>query len=153
MRPPPPPRAPASAPRSRPCSRPGGPSPLHCLLSSPPCCRTRPKTLPDPAPLAGWQRPCGAPPGPRIGGRPRGSNSRHRGGPRAGASVARQGQQGYDGCVGECEKLRECGAPMGRPAPGPVISCSGFLCSRFSFLFFARLPVGVQASCRSLRAC
>ena len=36
-----------------------------------PCCITHPRTLPDPTPLAGWQRLSGAPPGPRIGGRPR----------------------------------------------------------------------------------
>ena len=56
----------------------------HAALSAPhalppaatPCrlpCPLPPPPPPSPAlaPLTGWQRPCGAPPGPRIGGRPR----------------------------------------------------------------------------------
>ena len=66
--------------------------PMHYLprplpATSPQCllCATSPRSsLPPPlpcappapseahAPLAGWQRPCGAPPRPRVGGRPRG---------------------------------------------------------------------------------
>ena len=59
----PPPRPPLRMPR-RPL-----PPVLPPLLA--PCCLTHPKTLPDPTPLTGWQRLSGAPPGPRIGGRPR----------------------------------------------------------------------------------
>ena len=92
-----PPRAPASAPPScRPCARPGDP-PMRPPLMSAPCCLPCPTTLPDPAHLSGWQRPCGAPPGPRIGGRPR--DIRTSGGPRTGASTERRDRDGCAGCV------------------------------------------------------
>ena len=42
---------------------------------------------------------------------------------------------------GWVREARECGAPMGRPAPGPVLSCFGLL-----FLFF--LPVFCVTACR-----
>ena len=62
---------------------PSAPTPSHtppCSSRCPPCTTSRshllpaaPPPPPSPAlaPLTGWQRPCGAPPGPRIGGRPR----------------------------------------------------------------------------------
>ena len=75
---------------STPLPHPQGPLPQlhpthpHAALSAPhalppaatPCrlpCPLPPPSPPSPAlaPLTGWQRPCGAPPGPRIGGRPR----------------------------------------------------------------------------------
>ena len=74
---------------STPMPHPQGPLPQlhtthpHAALSAPhalppaatPCrlpCPLPPPPPPSPAlaPLTGWQRPCGAPPGPRIGGRP-----------------------------------------------------------------------------------
>ena len=138
----PPPRSCPSPPRSRPCARPSGPSPLHCLLSSPPAAAPAPKpSLTLPLLQAGSAR-AARPQGPASAAGRVGSVNRRRGGPHAGASVARQGQQGYDGCVGECEHLSDCGTPTGRPAPGPVISCSGFSCS-CSFL-----PVICATACR-----
>ena len=65
----PPPRSCPSPPTAAPPRAPTAAPVLPPLLA--PCCLTHPKTLPSPTPLAGWQRPSGAPPGPRIGGRPR----------------------------------------------------------------------------------
>ena len=50
--------------------------PMHYLprplpATSPAHCPPPPPPSPALAPLTGWQGPCGAPPGPRIGGRPR----------------------------------------------------------------------------------
>ena len=71
-----------------PSTGPSAPTPSHtppCSSRCPPCTTSRSHSVPPPlptappppppspalAPLTGWQRPCGAPPGPRIGGRPR----------------------------------------------------------------------------------
>ena len=86
-----PPRAPASTPpAAAPASAPLPPHALPppiapCHL---PCPVTPPCLCPLP-PLTSWCRPSGAPPGPRIGGRPR----KHR------ASATRRDRDGYGRCV------------------------------------------------------
>ena len=80
MRPPPPPR-PCLCPPPPPPDAAPAPRRLPCPVTSPSLC-------PFP-PLTGWQRPGGAPPGPRIGGRPR----RYR------ASATRRDRDRCGGCT------------------------------------------------------
>ena len=68
--------------------------------------------------------------------------------------LQRRGRAGK-GMVGVwvSERVERVRGPNGTACAEAGTFLFWFYCSCFSFLFFARLPVGVQASCRTLRAC
>ena len=102
MRPPPPHTERPTTASHRPCAPQMAPTPHEGLTvprHAPPlreCCCAPPPPLPrNPSlllpipPLTGWQRPSGAPPGPRTGGRPRGCR----------ATATRRDWNGCERCV------------------------------------------------------
>ena len=147
-----PPRAPASAPSAAaPARAPVTPLPfLHCLLCSLPAATSAPK-LSQALSLSQAGSARAGPPGPRIGGRTRVAADT--------VEVPAQGIQrrggATKGMAGDCvsERVERVWGPNGTACAEAGIFLLWLYCSCFSFLLFARLPLGVQASCRSLRAC